>query len=110
MYFGHHHKSTIILEVVASKDLWIWHAFFALTGSLNDINILYRSLLFAKLAEGEASKVNYSVNGHDYTMGYYLAYGIYPTWATFVKTIPSPRGKKRIYFATAQEAARKDVE
>jgi hypothetical protein len=50
-----------------------------------------------KLAEGDASKVNYNVNGHDYTMGYYLAYGIYPTWATFVKTIPSPRGKKRIY-------------
>jgi hypothetical protein len=47
-----------------------------------------------KLAEGDASKVNYNVNGHDYTMGYYLAYGIYPTWATFVKTIPSPRGEK----------------
>jgi hypothetical protein len=25
---GHHHTPTIILEAVASKDLWIWHAFF----------------------------------------------------------------------------------
>jgi hypothetical protein len=78
--------------------------FFGLPGFLNDINVLHQSLLFVKLAEGDASKVNYNVNGHDYTMGYYLAYEIYPTWATFVKTIPSPRGKKRIYFATAQEA------
>ena len=27
MYSGHVHESTIILEAVASKDLWIWHAF-----------------------------------------------------------------------------------
>jgi hypothetical protein len=85
--------------------------FFCLPrSSLNDINVLHRSLLFPKLAEGEAPKVNYSINGHDYTMGYYLADGIYPTYTTFVKTIPSLRGKKRIYFATAQEALRKDVE
>ena len=29
---------TIILEAVASYDLWIWHAFFGLPGSLNNIN------------------------------------------------------------------------
>jgi hypothetical protein len=43
-------------------------------------------------------------------MGYYLADGIYPTWTTFVKIIPSSREKKRIYFTTTQEAVRKDVE
>jgi len=43
-------------------------------------------------------------------MGYYLAYGIYPQWATFVKTIPKPLGNQRKYFAKAQEAVRKDVE
>jgi hypothetical protein len=43
-------------------------------------------------------------------MGYYLADGIYPSWATFVKTIPEPRGNKKKYFAKAQEACRKDVE
>ncbi len=37
MYQGHVHEPTIILEVVASKDLWIWHAFFGLPGSHNDI-------------------------------------------------------------------------
>jgi hypothetical protein len=43
-YLGHHHTPTVILlEAVASKDLWIWHAFFGLLGSLNDINVLHRS-------------------------------------------------------------------
>ena len=43
-------------------------------------------------------------------MGYYLADGIYPSWATFVETIPSPPGNKRQLFAHKQEEARKDVE
>lgn len=43
-------------------------------------------------------------------MGYYLADGIYPRWATFVKTISQPLGNKRKYFAKGQEATRKDVE
>lgn len=110
MYSGHVRVPTIILEAVASKDLWIWHAFFGLPGSHNDINVLQRSPLFAKLAEGQSPEVNYTVNGHDYTMGYYLADGIYPSWATFVKTISQPQGNKQKYFAKAQEAVRKDVE
>ena len=49
-------------------------------------------------------------NGHDYIIGYYLVDGIYPKWATFVKTIPAPQGQKYKLFAVAQEACRKDVE
>jgi hypothetical protein len=89
-YSGHYHTPTIILEAVASHDLWIWHAFFGLPGSLNDINVLHRSPLFAKLSNGEAPQVNYNINGHNYSMGYYLADGIYPSWATLVKTILEP--------------------
>lgn len=109
-YKGHVEKPTIILEAVASDDLWIWHAFFGMPGSCNDINVLHRSPLFANLAEGTAPKVNYTINGHQYTMGYYLADGIYPSWATLVKTINRPLGNKNKYFAKAQEAARKAVE
>ena len=43
-------------------------------------------------------------------MGYYLADGIYPSWATLVKTIPAPQDRKRQHFASAQEVAKKDVE
>jgi hypothetical protein len=53
--------------------------FFGLPGSLSDINVLHRSPLFAKLAGGDAPACNCKVNGYDYTMGYYLADGIYPS-------------------------------
>jgi hypothetical protein len=78
-------------------------------GSHNDINVLHRSSLFANLAEGTTPEVNYTINGHDYTMSYYLADGIYPSWATLVKSISLPMGNKKKYFAKAQEAARKNV-
>ncbi|XP_020200492.1 uncharacterized protein [Aegilops tauschii subsp. strangulata] len=63
-----------------------------------------------RLCNGESPSCNYTVNGRDYNMGYYLADGIYPQWAAFVKTISEPRGNKQSHFATMQEAARKDVE
>ena len=108
-YSGHIREPTIILKAIASYDLWIWHMFFGLPGSNNDINVLERSHVFNELAEGRAPAVDYSINGHDYTMGYYLADDIYPKWAIFVKTIPAPQTQKHKLFAEAQEACRKDV-
>ncbi|XP_023895290.2 uncharacterized protein LOC112007213 isoform X1 [Quercus suber] len=110
MYCDHVCEPTIILEAVASYDLWIWHAFFGLPSSNNDINGIERSRIFSKLAEGHAPAVNYSINGNDYTIGYYLVNDIYPKWSTFVKTIPAPLGQKEKLFVEAQETHRKDVE
>nr|XP_043611942.1 uncharacterized protein LOC122583623 [Erigeron canadensis] len=51
---------------------------------------------------------------HEYlrrpTLPVFLVDGIYPRYAMFVKTISHPTGEKRIRYAKAQEAARKDVE
>lgn len=94
-YTGRDGHPTVILEVVASYDLWIWHAFFGLPGSLNDINVLDRSPLFNKLATGNAPPCQFNVNGHHYDMGYYLADGIYPSWATLVKTFTHPQDEKK---------------
>ena len=78
MYCGHIREPNIILEAVASYDLWIWHLFFGLPGSNNDINMLGWSHVFSKFVQGPAPAVNYSINGHNYTMRYYLVDGIYP--------------------------------
>ncbi|CAL5396462.1 unnamed protein product [Camellia sinensis] len=88
-YTGHYHKPTVVLEAVASYDLLP---------------------LFAELIRERAPAANYTINNHAYTMGYYLADGIYPRWATIVKTISQPQGAKRQLFVMMQEACRKDVE
>ena len=50
------------------------------------------------------------MNDHEYNIGYFLSDGIYPKWATFVKTIHLPQGPKARLFAERQESVRKDVE
>ena len=66
-YQGHVKKPTIILEAVASHDLWIWHAFFGMPGSHNDINVLQRSPLSARLTEEKTHPCHYTFNGHEYS-------------------------------------------
>ncbi|KAM2786377.1 hypothetical protein PS2_007270 [Malus domestica] len=51
---GRSRKPIIVLEAVASYDTWIWHAFFGVPGSQNDITVLGRSPLFNHLTEGKA--------------------------------------------------------
>ncbi|XP_010451609.1 PREDICTED: uncharacterized protein LOC104733755 [Camelina sativa] len=80
-------KPTIVLEAVASQDLWIWRAFFG----------------------APAPKVKYIVNGRQYNLAYYLTDGIYPDWATFIQSSQIPQDPKASLFATYQEAVRKDV-
>jgi hypothetical protein len=77
-YRGRKGKPTIILEAVATQDLRIWHAFFGLPGSHNDINVLHRSPVFDDLATGQRPQTEFDVNGTKYNMAYYLADGIYP--------------------------------
>jgi hypothetical protein len=65
-----------------------------MTRSHNDINVLQRSPLLARLCAEQAPLCNYTINGHEYNMSYYLCDGIYPLWATFVTTISGPRVEK----------------
>ncbi|XP_021721236.1 uncharacterized protein LOC110688780 [Chenopodium quinoa] len=85
MYQGRSKNATIILEVVAFKDLWIWNVFFG-----TDINVLQWSLMFDDICEGQAPEVSFNVNGNRYNMGYYLTDGIYPKWAAFIPAIRLP--------------------
>ncbi|XP_002449057.2 putative nuclease HARBI1 [Sorghum bicolor] len=101
---------TLILEAVASHDLWIWHAFFGAAGSNNDINVLNQSTVFINELKGQAPRVQYMVNGNQHNIGYFLADGIYPEWAVFVKSIRLPITEKEKLYAQEQEGARKDIE
>ncbi|XP_018466280.2 uncharacterized protein LOC108837759 [Raphanus sativus] len=103
-------KPTLVLEAVASYDLWIWHAFFGASGTMNDLNILDRSPVFDDIINGIAPQVNFNVNGREYHLAYYLTDGIYPKWATFIQSIRLPQGEKNKLFAKKQESVRKDVE
>ena len=69
MYQGRSRTATVILEAVASRDLWIWHAFFGTPGSCNDINVLQRSPVFDDLLNGRAPQVQFDVNGNTYNKG-----------------------------------------
>ncbi|GKB27081.1 ALP1-like protein isoform X1 [Tanacetum coccineum] len=79
----------ILLEAVASQDLWIWHAFF----------------VFA----GKAPEVPFVANDVTYKWGYYLTDEIYPEWVVLMKSISQPGSNdvKRIRYKQAHEAARK---
>jgi hypothetical protein len=39
-YSGKEKEPTVIIEAVATHNLWIWHAFFGLPGTLNNITVL----------------------------------------------------------------------
>ncbi|XP_059654472.1 uncharacterized protein LOC132301215 [Cornus florida] len=73
IYRGQSGKNTLILEAVTSQDWWIWHAFFGMPGSHNDINVLDHSSIFNGIINGQLPPVNYVANGHHYRMGYYLS-------------------------------------
>ncbi|XP_047979165.1 uncharacterized protein LOC125221078 [Salvia hispanica] len=106
-YKGNH--PTMILEAIADHQLWIWHAYFSVAGSNNDINVLNSSYLFIEQCNDNGPTIEFTANGRQH-MGYYLADGIYPRWPVFFETITCPISERRVLFAQKLEAARKDVE
>ncbi|XP_021810356.1 uncharacterized protein LOC110753715 [Prunus avium] len=109
-YGNRKRQKSIILEAVAGFDTWVWHAFFEVARSQNDLNVLGQSPVFNDVLRGEASKITYEINNTVYQTGYYLVNGIYPRWTTFEKSLPHPRTQKQKLFAAYQEGYRKDVE
>nr|XP_043635963.1 uncharacterized protein LOC122607113 [Erigeron canadensis] len=60
--------------------------------------------------QDKAPAVNFTLNGQQFTKGYYLADVIYPELATLVKSFKCPMDPKTSKFKRFQESARKDVE
>ena len=61
--------------------------FLECPGLCNDINVLQRSPLMNRIANGETSPVEFVANGHTYNYGYYLADGIYPKVANICEVV-----------------------
>ncbi|GJT38970.1 ALP1-like protein [Tanacetum coccineum] len=59
----------ILLEAVASQDLWIWHAFFGVAGSNNDINVLRQSPVLNDLKVGKALEIPFVAKRRDLLIG-----------------------------------------
>nr|XP_043620024.1 protein ANTAGONIST OF LIKE HETEROCHROMATIN PROTEIN 1-like [Erigeron canadensis] len=108
--WGDHKVPTIMIECVASYDLWIWHSFFGPAGSNNNVNVMNQSPLFYSERNVSALDSSFSVNERNYKRGYYLTDGIYPKWSTFVKAYPHPVEEDEKKFKRLQEVARNDVE
>ncbi|XP_023764411.1 uncharacterized protein LOC111912910 [Lactuca sativa] len=106
----HHGSPSLVLEAVASQDLWIWHAFFGVAGSNNDINVLDQLSIFEDLLNGKDSDAPFTMNGNEYKYGYYLTDGLYPQYSTFVKEFRHPVEEREIFLKRRQERAHKDVE
>jgi len=111
---GHHEggKKSLILESLADYKRYIWYANFGDAGSLNDINVLDKSSIVGSMLEGtfDVTCEEYTVNGRVRDWMYFLADGIYPDWAVFIKTYSEPHDEPSKVFATRQELVRKDVE
>nr|GEV71083.1 protein ALP1-like [Tanacetum cinerariifolium] len=101
----------VLLEAIASNDLWIWHAFFGVSGMNNDVNFLRQSPIFNDLKSGRAPDVPFVANNVLCKRGYYLTDGIYPQWSVLIKSIKNSgtHNHKRILYKTKHKAARKDV-
>ncbi|XP_026377715.1 uncharacterized protein LOC113272013 [Papaver somniferum] len=84
-YRGKDKESSLVLEAVASYDLWFWEAFFGMPGSNNDLNVLAHSPLFDNMLKDVAPPCNYVINDHLYNMGYFLADGICPKLTTIAQ-------------------------
>ncbi|GKD29652.1 ALP1-like protein isoform X1 [Tanacetum coccineum] len=81
-----------------------------LPGADNDLTVLNHSPLFDDLLDDIAPVVSFEVNEVTFEKGYYLADGIYPQWAAFVKSFTVARDERNAVFKRRQESARKDVE
>nr|GEW42984.1 RNA-directed DNA polymerase, eukaryota [Tanacetum cinerariifolium] len=78
--------TTAIRQFAFGSTADAFDEYLQMTGANNDINVLDNSPLFDDLLDDLAHVVPYVVNGVEYRNGYYLANGIYPEWASFVKS------------------------
>ena len=114
---GKEKSPTMVLEAMCDQNLWFWHAFYGVAGSMNDLNVLRLSKLLKMFVTGEFEKlerlaniVPYSIHDEEFQQLFVLVDGIYPKYSRFVKGIKDPLTEPEKKYSAWQEAARKDIE
>jgi hypothetical protein len=81
-------------------------------GSLNDINNLIKSSIVSLILDGSFNiqTTPYTIDGTKRDWLYFLVDGIYPAYSIFISMFHHPQNDVEKYFATCQEACRKDIE
>ena len=107
----------MVLEAMCDQNLWLWHAFYGVAGSMNDLSVLRLSKLLKMFVTGEFEKleklaniVPYSIHDEEFQQLFVLVDGIYPKYSRFVKGIKDPLTEQEKKYSAWQEAARKDIE
>ena len=105
-------KRGIFIEAVCDEDLWTWHLFVGVPGSLNDINVMHQSPLYLDVTGGRWPPRNrsYTIIGRTRTLPFYLVDGIYPRFAFLIAPHPKSSTEERMTLNRLQEEIRKDVE
>jgi hypothetical protein len=116
-YVGKEGQPSIVMEAVSDHHLYIWHAAYGYTGTMNDLIILNLSPLLERMVDGtlealekEAGIVPYQLSGEEFTKSFLLVDGIYPKWSRFVRGMKEPATHAEKAYTAWQEGARKDIE
>lgn len=114
---GKESKPTIKMEAVCDQHLYVWHGCYGFAGTMNDINVMHRSPLLARFADGsfadiekESGVVPYKIGNQEFPRMFVLTDGAYPQFSRFVKGIKVPLTADQKKYTAWQEAARKDIE
>eukprot|EP00529_Nitzschia_sp_RCC80_P042611 CAMPEP_0113504522 /NCGR_PEP_ID=MMETSP0014_2-20120614/34760_1 /TAXON_ID=2857 /ORGANISM="Nitzschia sp." /LENGTH=308 /DNA_ID=CAMNT_0000399637 /DNA_START=363 /DNA_END=1286 /DNA_ORIENTATION=- /assembly_acc=CAM_ASM_000159 len=81
---GKEGKPSIVLEAVTDHHTYVWHFSYGCVGSMNDLNVLAASPLFAKFLDGtlarietESGAVPYTIGTQSFDSAFLLVDGIY---------------------------------
>lgn len=86
----------------------IWHPYFCLAASENDVGFLYKSNIFSLMLDGPSPPCNFVLN--EYEMGYFLCDRVYLRRSTPMKAIHKKEmALAEKLFTESQKVAHKDV-
>ena len=97
-------NNTLVMEVISDPFSYIWYFNFGYPCSLNDIDILDRSIIISALMTNtfDLKVSSYEIDGLWCDWMYFLIDGIYSSWRIFMKSNHTPTNKIELKFTENQ--------